>query len=225
MSNPSGGNIIELFEIILIAAVVLLALGLFLWAFISSLIIIQEYETGVYMRLGKFVKNFQPGLHFVIPFISRVYRVDTRVLTIDLGRKEMMTNDLSPTVIEAIIQYRVESPEKSMFKYEKYKNTLSQLSHTTMRKLALTYDLEDLIRDQIKVNERFRAELEKEFNLMGIVLHRTEIKEIDPVGPVKAAIEDRIAAEKERQAMILRADGKKKALIMEAEGRKHLEIR
>ncbi|MGA1821659.1 MAG: SPFH domain-containing protein [Thermoplasmatota archaeon] len=177
------------------------------------------------MRLGKFVKNFQPGLHFVIPFISRVYRVDTRVLTIDLGRKEVMTKDLSPTVIEAIIQYRVEAPEKSMFRYEKYRNTLSQISHTTMRKLALEYDLEQLIRDQVRVNDRFKAQLEKEFNPMGIVLHRTEIKEIDPVGPVKAAIEDRIAAEKERQAMILRADGRKRALIMEAEGRKHIDNR
>jgi len=203
----------------------LLALALFLWAFISSLVIIQEYETGVYMRLGRFVKNFDPGLHFVIPFISRVYRVDTRVLTIDLGRKEVMTKDLSPTVIEAIIQYRIESPEKSIFKYEKYKNTLSQISHTTMRKLALAHDLEDLIRNQNRVNDQFKILLEKEFMPMGIVLNRTEIKEIDPVGPVKAAIEDRVAAEKERQAMILRADGKKRALIMEAEGRKHLEIR
>lgn len=198
----------------------MVALILFIWAFTSSLVIIQEYETGVYMRLGRFIKNFSPGIHFVVPFISRVYRVDTRILTLDLGRKEIMTRDMSPTVVEALVQYRVEEPQKSMFKYEKYKNTLTQIAHVRLRKLALEHDLESLIRNQESINKKFKTELEEEFHPMGIVIHRTELREIEPVGPVKAAMEDKLAAEKERQAMILRADGRKRALLMEAEGRR-----
>ena len=196
----------------------MVALGLFVWAFTSSLVIIQEYETGVYMRLGKFIRNMKPGIHFVTPFISRVYRVDTRVLTIDLGRKEVMTKDMSPTVMEAMVQYRIDEPQKSMFKYEKYKHSISHIAHVTLRKIALNYDLISLIRNQNEFNKRFKRILEKEFQPMGIVIHRTEIREIEPVGPVKAAMEDRLAAEKEREAMILRADGRKRAKILEEGG-------
>ena len=94
----------ELLEIGLIATIIILASALVLWALFSSLIIIQEYEIGVYMRLGKFKKNLGPGVHLVAPFISRVFRADTRIQTLDLGRQEVMSRDLSPTVLEALVQ-------------------------------------------------------------------------------------------------------------------------
>jgi regulator of protease activity HflC (stomatin/prohibitin superfamily) len=210
----------DILEIGLITTIIVLALTLFVWALFSSLIIIQEYEIGVYMRFGKFVKNLGPGIHTVAPFISRVFRADTRIQTMDLGRQEVMTRDLSPTVLEALVQYRLTEPDKTLLKVDKYKSNLSQIAQATMRKLSLEHDLEDLIRRQGMVNQEFKRKMTIEGEQMGVEIVRTEIKDIDPVGPVKAAIEDRIAAEKERQAMILRADGRKRALIMEAEGRK-----
>ncbi len=210
----------ELLEIGLIVTIIVLALTLFVWALFSSLIIIQEYEIGVYMRFGRYVKNLGPGLHLVAPFISRVFRADTRIQTMDLGRQEVMTKDLSPTILEAMIQYRLSEPDKTLLKVDKYKSNLSQVAQATLRKLALEHDLEDLIRKQGTVNLEFKKKMVSEAEPIGIEIVRTEIKDIDPVGPVKAAIEDKIAAEKERQAMILRADGRKRALIMEAEGRK-----
>ena len=209
----------EMLEIALITAIGLLAGLLIIWAMTSSMIIIQEYETGVYMRLGRFIKNLGPGLHMVAPFVSKVYRADRRLQTIDLGRQEVMTSDLSPTVVEAMVQYQLDRPDLSLLKVERYKTTLSQIAHSTLRKLALSHDLEGLIRNQASVNREFKSKMVREAEPFGITIVRTEINEIDPVGPVKAAIEDKIAAEKERQAMILRADGRKRALIMEREGR------
>lgn len=210
----------DLVEIALIGAVALLAGVLIIWALISSVVIVQEYEKGVLMVLGRYRRNLGPGLHLVTPFVSRVYRVDTRIQTLDLGRHEIMTKDLSPTVIEATVQYRLEDPEKSLLKYDKFRSSLSHISHSTLRKLTLEYDLDDLFRSQIRVNDEFKRRLDSEFSNMGLVVVRTELREIDPVGPVKAAIEDRIAAEKERQAMILRADGRRKAILMEAEAKR-----
>jgi regulator of protease activity HflC (stomatin/prohibitin superfamily) len=210
----------ETLEIILISAIGLLAGSLFVWALASSMIIIQEYETGVYLRLGKYVKNLGPGLHLVAPFVSKVYRADKRIQTLDLGRHEVMTKDLSPTVIEAIVQYSIDKPDRSLLKIDKYKTNLNQIAYTTLRKLALAYDLEGLIRHQDRMNSVFFKKMTKEVEPFGLKIVRTEIRDIDPVGPVKAAIEDRIAAEKEREAMILRADGKKKALQLEMEGRR-----
>lgn len=202
----------------MIAAIALLAGILIIWALASSMIIIQEYEIGVYMRLGKYVKNLGPGLHLITPFISKVYRADKRLQTLDLGRQEVMTSDLSPTIIEAIVQYNLDRPDRSLLEVEKYKSTLNHISQTTLRKLALSHDLESLIKQQESVNEEFKNKMILEGEGLGVTVVRTEIKEIDPVGPVKAAIEDKIAAEKERQAMILRADGRRKASQMEREG-------
>jgi regulator of protease activity HflC (stomatin/prohibitin superfamily) len=210
----------ELVEIGLIVTIIILALTLFVWALFSSLIIIQEYEIGVYMRFGRYVKKLGPGVHLVAPFISRIFRADTRVQTMDLGRQEIMTKDLSPTVMEVIIQYRLTEPDKCLLKVDKYKSNLSVIAQATMRKLSLQYDLEDLIKKQGTINQQFKKIMTKEGEEIGVEIVRTEIKDIDPVGPVKAAIEDKIAAERERQAMILRADGRKRALILESEGRR-----
>jgi regulator of protease activity HflC (stomatin/prohibitin superfamily) len=210
----------ELIEIGLIVTIIVLALTLFVWALFSSLIIIQEYEIGVYMRFGRYVKNLGPGVHLVAPFISRVFRADTRIQTIDLGRQEIMSKDLSPTVMEVIIQYKLSEPDKCLLKVDKYKSNLSLIAQATIRKLALEHDLEDLIRKQGLINQEFKKLMTGEGEAIGVEIVRTEIKDIDPVGPVKAAIEDKIAAERERQAMILRADGRKRALILESEGRR-----
>ncbi|MGA1872553.1 MAG: SPFH domain-containing protein [Thermoplasmatota archaeon] len=207
-------------EIVLIASIIVLALILFIWALFSSLIIIQEYEIGVYMRFGRYVKNIGPGVHIVTPFVSRVFRADTRIQTMDLGRQEIMSKDLSPTIIEAVVHYRLAEPDKCILKVDKYKSNLTQVAQATMRKLALMHDLEDLIRHQEEVNAEFKKRMKTEAEVFGVEVIRTEIKDIDPVGPIKAAIEDRIAAERERQAMILRADGRKRALMLENEGRK-----
>ncbi|MCU0799216.1 MAG: SPFH/Band 7/PHB domain protein [Candidatus Thermoplasmatota archaeon] len=207
-------------EIALVAAIVALALVLFFWTLLSSVVIIQQYESGVYMRLGRYIRTLGPGLHLVAPFVSRIYRADTRVQVLDIGRMELMTRDMSPVVVEAFIQYRMVRPDNSLLKVEKYRSTLSQISHVTMRKLVLEHELEDVLRNIPSVGKQLKERLSSEGDSLGVEILRAEIKELEPVGPIKAAIEDRIAAEKERQAMILRADGRKRAMMMDGEIKK-----
>ncbi len=207
-------------EIALVAAIVALALVLFFWTLLSSVVIIQQYESGVYMRLGRYKRTLGPGLHLVAPFVSRIYRADTRAQVLDIGRTELMTRDMSPVVVEAFIQYRMVRPDNSLLKVEKYRSTLSQISHVTMRKLVLEHDLDDILRNIPTIGKQLKERLSSEGETLGVEIVRAEIKELEPVGPIKAAIEDRIAAEKERQAMILRADGRKRAMMMDAEGKR-----
>ncbi|MFW3146815.1 MAG: SPFH domain-containing protein [Thermoplasmatota archaeon] len=202
-----------------------MSLALLIWALFSSLVIIQEYEIGIYMKLGRYKKSLGPGLHLVTPFVSRIHRADTRIQTMELGRQEVMSRDLSPTLLDSIVQYRLAEPEKCLLKVDKYRSNLSSIAQTTLRKLAKDYDLEIMIRDQEKINAEFQRRMKSEGQPFGIEIVRTEIKDIDPVGPIKAAMEDRIAAEKERQAMILRADGKKRAMMLEAEALQGRNIR
>ena len=169
--------------------------------------------------MGRYVRTLKPGLHLVIPFISRVYRVDTRVQTLDISRTEVMTKDLSPTIVEAFLQYRMVEPEKSLLRVEKHKNSLSHVAQSHIRTLTMDMTLEGLLGSQKEINSRFKQLMEMEAKNLGMEIVRAELKDVEPVGPVKAAIEDRIAAEKERQAMILRADGRRRALLMENEGR------
>jgi len=219
VKGNAGGKQTDILEVALLIAIGVLAGLLLIWALSSSLIIIQEYETGVYMRLGRFVKNLGPGLHLVAPFVSKVYRADRRIQTMDLGRLEVMTSDLSPVTMEAMIQYTLQHPDQSLLKIDKYKTALNQISQALLRKMVLTRDLETLIRGQEQFNSEFMKRLVPEGERYGVRIERTEIRDIDPVGPIKAAMEDRVAAERERQAMILRADGRRKALMMEREGR------
>ncbi len=201
----------------IIGAIVLLLL-------VSGLRVIQPYEQGLYIFLGKYRGKLNTGLNFVIPFGSRVVRMDMRTQVMDVPRQEVITKDNSPTNVDAIIYVRIMDPERAYFEVNNFRVATVALAQTTLRSVIGDMDLDDVLNQREKINARLQDILDKSTDGWGVRVEGVEIREVDPVDRVKSAMEEQTSAERERRAAILRADGQKQASILEAEGDKRAAI-
>lgn len=202
---------------------VLILIGLIVVA-LTGVRIIQPYEQGLWIVLGKYRGKKNPGFNWVYPLISQVVKLDLRTQVLDVPRQEVITKDNSPTNVDAVVYLRVVTPEKAFFEVTDYRHATIALAQTTLRSIVGDMDLDEILYNRDTINHRLRDILDEATTSWGVRVESVEIREVDPVGRVKAAMEEQTSAERERRAAILRADGHKRAAILNAEGEKRGRI-
>lgn len=190
----------------------------------SSIRIIQPYEQGLYIFLGKFKRKLNTGVNLVIPMGSRVLRLDMRTQVLEVPRQEVITKDNSPTNVDAIIYTRIVDPIRASFEVADYRFATVALAQTTLRSVIGDMELDAVLNSRESINTRLRDTLDEATDAWGVKVESVEIREVDPVERVKRAMEEQTSAERERRAAILKADGQKRAAILEAEGLKRSRI-
>ncbi len=190
----------------------------------SAIRIIQPWEQGLLVVLGRFRRPLHSGYNFVPPMISNVIKVDLRTQVLDVPRQEVITKDNSPTNVDAIIYIKVIEPKKAIFEVTDYRLATIALAQTTLRSLIGDMELDEVLYNRERINVHLRDVLDEATDRWGVKVEAVEIREVDPVGPVKAAMEEQTAAERQRRAAILRADGEKRSSILVAEGSKRSRI-
>ncbi len=207
-------SVLMVIVVVLVAAVILL----------SSVRIINPWEKGLKIVLGSYRGKLNPGLNLVIPMVTTVVRMELRTQVFDVPRQEVITKDNSPTNVDAVIFIRVTDPEKAYFQIVDYRQATIALAQTTLRSTIGDMDLDEVLYNRHAINIKLRDVLDDATDTWGVKVEAVEIREVDPVGPVKAAMEEQTAAERERRAAILRADGEKRSAILKAEGAKRARI-
>ncbi len=185
---------------------------------------VEPYQAAVYTMLGKYKRTLTSGLNFVAPLAARLIWVDLRTQTLDVPRQDVITKDNSPTAVDAVIYIRVVDPVKACFEIQDYKLGTIFLAQTTLRSVIGEMDLDEILFNRAVINAKLRDILDKATDPWGVKVEAVEIKEVEPVARVKAAMEEQTSAERERRAAILRADGEKKSAILTAEGGKRARI-
>jgi len=196
--------------------IILIAVIVFIFA--RGVVIIQPFQQGLQIRLGKYVGRLNPGFTWIIPMITRVEKLDLRTQVVDVPSQEVITKDNSPTNVDAIVFIRVVDPEKAFFQVANYKSATVALAQTTLRGVIGDMELDEVLYNRDVINARLRDMLDRETDQWGVKVERVEIKEVDPIGAVKQAMTEQTSAERERRAAILRADGEKRSAILKAEG-------
>jgi len=207
-----------------ILAFVVLAIIVVLAVMSSSIKIITPYEQGIYMRLGRYMRVLNQGVNFVAPMVNTVVRIDLRTQVLDVPRQEVITKDNSPTNVDAIIYIKVIDPTKSYFQVTNYRTATIYLAQTTLRSVIGDMELDEILSNRQKINLHLRDVLDEATDKWGVKVEGVEIREVDPAGKVKDAMEEQTSAERLRRAAILKADGQKKAAILNAEGEKRSKI-
>ncbi len=202
--------------IIVVAAVIFIL--------ISGVRIIQPWQQGLQIRLGQYRGRLDPGFNWVIPLITNVIKMDLRTQVLEIPKQEVITKDNSPTNVDAVIYIKVIDPEKSYFEVTNYHLATVALAQTTLRSVIGDMELDEILYNRDLINNRLRDILDKATDAWGVKVEAVEIREVDPVGPVKAAMEEQTSAERRRRAAILLADGNKRSAILEAEGAKQSAI-
>jgi len=190
----------------------------------SGVKIVQPYEQGIYMRLGKFIRVLNQGLNFVTPVINYVVKVDLRTQVLDVPRQEVITKDNSPVGVDAIIYIKVTDPRNAFFEIVDYRFATMNLAQTTLRSIIGEMELDGILSNREKINTQLRDTLDENTDKWGVKVESVEIREVDPAKKVKDSMEEQTSSERRRRAAILQADGLKRAAILEAEGKKKSRI-
>jgi regulator of protease activity HflC (stomatin/prohibitin superfamily) len=210
-----SAGIIALLVLAIIAAFAIITTGIK---------IISPYEQGIYMRLGRFMRVLNPGFNMITPLINVVWKVDLRTQVLDVPRQEVITKDNSPTNVDAIIYIKVIDPKKAVFEVTNYRTATIYLAQTTLRSIIGDMELDEILSNRQKINLHLRDVLDEATDKWGVKVEGVEIREVDPAGKVKDAMEEQTSAERLRRAAILKADGSKRSAILNAQGEKRARI-
>jgi regulator of protease activity HflC (stomatin/prohibitin superfamily) len=207
---------------LLVAAVALLVVAIA--AVTSAVEIVEAYERRALTVLGDYRRLLDPGVHLVPPFVSRAYRFDLRTQTFDVPRQEAITRDNSPVTADAVVYIKVMDAKRAFLEVEDYKRATSNLAQTTLRAAIGDMELNATLSDRSRINERIRRELEGPTDEWGIRVEAVEVREVNPSQSVQSAMEQQIAAERRRRAMILEAQGERRSAVERAQGDKQATI-
>ena len=183
---------------------VLGALGLFI---LSGLKVVKEYERGVRFTLGKFTGVMEPGLRIVVPILQAWKRVDIRVKAIDVPDQDAITKDNVSLKVNAVLYYKVSNAQKAIIEVEHFDYAVSQLAQTTMRDVVGEVSLDDLLSKRDNVSRRIREIVDAATDPWGIKVSSVELKHVELPEQLKRTIGKEAEAEREKRAVIIKAQG------------------
>jgi regulator of protease activity HflC (stomatin/prohibitin superfamily) len=203
--------------------------------FFAGIKIVRPTQRGLIERLGKYLKLANPGFHWIIPVIDKIYMVNVTEQMVDAEPQEIITNDNLNASVDAQVYFRVKADEESVkgsiYNVNNYKWQIVNLARTTLRNIIGTLTLKSANSERGKINAELYKTLHNETQSWGIEIVRTELKEIDPPKDVQETMNKVVKAENEKIAAIdsataaeTVADGVKRAKIKEAEGYKQSKI-
>ena len=184
---------------------------LVLLALVLSLKIITQYERGIVFRLGRLRPVYEPGLHLVVPFLERLVRVDTRVVTLTIPPQEVITEDNVPARVNAVVLFNVTDPVKAVMAVENYAIATSQIAQTTLRSVLGRVDLDTVLAHRSALNADLRDIIEKLTEPWGVEVSVVEIKDVEIPEQMQRAMARGAEAERERRAKIINARGELQA--------------
>ncbi len=174
---------------------------------LASLKVVKEYERGVKFTLGKYVGIMNPGLRIVIPIFQAWERVDLRVKAVDVPDQDAITKDNVSIKVNAVLYYRVDKSEKAIIEVEHFNYAVSQIAQTTMRDVIGEVSLDELLSKRDKVSKRIREIVDKATDPWGIDVSSVELKHVELPADLKRVIGKEAEAEREKRAVIIKAEG------------------
>ncbi len=187
-----------------IAAFGVLFLGAVLLASIKQ---INQYQRGIKFTLGRYTETLEPGWRIIIPIFQSIHKVDIRVKAVDVPDQEAITKDNISAKINAVIYYKVVDAAKAVIEVENFYHAVSQLAQTTMRNVVGEMDLDELLSNRDAASQRIRNIVDELTDPWGVKVDNVDLKDITLPEEMKRTIAKQAEAERERRAVIIKAEG------------------
>ena len=179
--------------------------------FLSSLKQINEYERGIKFTLGKYSKILNPGINFVMPIFQSYKKIDIRTKVVDVPNQEAITKDNVSIGINAVVYYKIFDAAKAILEVENFNYAVSQLAQTTMRNTVGTVTLDELLTEREKISNTIQKIVDEASDPWGVKVENVELKDISLPEEMKRVIARAAEAEREKQAVITKAEGEVEA--------------
>jgi regulator of protease activity HflC (stomatin/prohibitin superfamily) len=210
-----------------IIAIVLLILviGLAIFAVIRSVRIVPQARAGIVERFGRYHRTLPAGLNLVMPFIDRLRPlIDLREQVVSFPPQPVITKDNLVVGIDTVIYFQVTDPKAATYEIANYVAAVEQLTVTTLRNVVGGMDLDMTLTSRDKINGELRKELDEATGRWGLRVSRVELKAIEPPGSIQDSMEKQMRADRDKRAAILSAEGAKQSAILTAEGEKQAAV-
>lgn len=178
---------------------------------LSGIRVVYEYKRAVKFRFGKFVSLLNPGLRWIIPVIDRIQIVDIRVITINIEKQEVMTQDNVPCHINGVLFFRIEDATKAVLQVENYEFAISQMAQATLRDVCGKVELDTILSKREELGRNIKKMVEQDTEIWGISIQDVKIKDIELPENMKRAMANQAEAERSRRARIILAEAEEQA--------------
>ncbi len=169
--------------------------------------ILPEYERGVVFRLGRYAGTRDAGLRFIIPGVDRMVRIGLREIVMDVPAQEVITRDNVSVKVNAVLYFRVLHPERAVIQVENYLYGTSQLAQTTLRSVCGQAELDNLLADRERINQKLQEIIDSQTEPWGVKVRAVELKQIDLPQEMQRVMAKQAEAEREKRAKVTLAEG------------------
>jgi len=179
--------------------------------------VIDQYERGIVLTLGQYSGTRGPGLTWILVGIQRMIKVDMRITTVDIPSQEVITKDNVPVGINAVVYFQVESAEKSILNIKDYTLAVAQYAQAALRDVIGGIELDPLLSEREKISEEIKKIVDTATDSWGINVADIKIQDIELPADMKRVMAKQAESERERRAIIIRAEGEFQASARLAE--------
>ena len=194
--------------IVLVISVIVLIVLMVLF---SAIRIVQQYERGVIFVLGRLIGAKGPGLFLVPPFISRMTKVDLRIVTLTVPPQEVITRDNVTIKVTAVVYFYVVDPAAAVVNVVSFLQATTQIGQTTLRNVLGQSELDELLSQRNKINRELQAIIDEQTERWGVKVTAVEIKDVELPATMQRAMAKQAEAEREKRAKIIHAQGELQA--------------
>lgn len=187
---------------------------------LSGIKIINQYERGVVLTLGRYSGLRDPGLRLVVPIFQRLLRVDIRSTPIDVPKQEIITKDNVTAGVDAIVYFRVINAPKAVLETTNYVYATSQFAQAALRDVTGNFELDDLLSKREEISQQIKEIVDKQTDQWGIDVEAVKVQNIELPTDMKRAMAKQAEAERERRSNIINAEGERAAAETLAEAAK-----
>lgn len=189
---------------------VILSLILFL-IIIPGIRVVNQYERGIVLRLGKFHRTMDPGLRLIFPYFDRMIKVDVRTTPMDIPKQEVITKDNVTVNVDAVVYYRVLDPRKAVLETTNYSYATSTFAQTALRDITGNFELDEILSKRDEISSQIKEIVDKQTDKWGIDIENVKLQNIELPSDMKRAMAKQAEAERERRAAVISAEGEKAA--------------
>lgn len=173
----------------------------------SAIKILNEYERGVILRLGKFTGIRGPGLIVLVPGLEKMVKVDLRLVTMDIPSQDIISKDNVTLKVNGVVYFKVSNPDRAIISVENYYHATAQIAQTTLRSVIGQYELDEILAHRDMINVKLQEILDELTEPWGIKVTNVEVKAIDLPTEMQRAMAKQAEAEREKRAKIISAQG------------------
>ena len=195
----------------IIASVIGVVVLVVLFLFLSSIRVVQQYERGVIFVLGRLTGAKGPGIFLVPPFISRMVKVDLRIVTLTVPPQEVISRDNVTIKVTAVLYFYVVDPSAAVTNVMNFIQATTQIGQTTLRNVLGQSELDEILSQRNKINNELQTIIDEHTERWGVKMTAVEIKDVELPSSMQRAMAKQAEAEREKRAKIIHAEGEYQA--------------